>query len=238
MTVSEYEWEFVRLSKYSREWVLTETKMCTCFEEGLNEDIKLLIDILEIREFVALEVEPAPKSGILVARASPPRHPDNVSGSRGTTKDTTVRTEAQAPARTYAICVREDASAPNVITEELPSLPPEREMEFSIDLVPGMTPISIAPYRMAPTKLKELKVKLEELIDKVFMDLINRIFRFVVVFIDDILVYSRNGNEHAKHLRIVSQTLREKQLSAKFSKCEFWLREVSFLWHVVSAEGV
>ncbi|KAG8490789.1 hypothetical protein CXB51_014001 [Gossypium anomalum] len=77
----------------------------------------------------------------------------------------------------------------------------------------------------------------------VFMDLMNRIFRpyldrFVVVFIDDILVYSRNETEHAEHLRLVLRILRDKQLYAKFSKCEFWLREVSFLGHVVSASGI
>ncbi|KAA3462036.1 RNA-directed DNA polymerase-like protein [Gossypium australe] len=71
----------------------------------------------------------------------------------------------------------------------------------------------------------------------------NRIFRpyldrFVVVFIDDILDYSQDENEHAEHLRTVLQTLREKQLYAKFSKCEFWLKEVSFLRHVASAEGI
>ncbi|KAA3466671.1 RNA-directed DNA polymerase-like protein [Gossypium australe] len=77
----------------------------------------------------------------------------------------------------------------------------------------------------------------------VFMDLMNKIFksyldRFVVVFIDDILVYSRDEKEHTYHLRIVLQTLREKKLYAKFSKCEFWLREVGFLRHIVSAEGI
>ncbi|KAA3484389.1 Gag-Pol polyprotein [Gossypium australe] len=60
--------------------------------------------------------------------------------------------------------------------------------------------------------------------------------RFVVVFIDDILIYSRDESEHAKHLRIVLQTLRDKQLFTKFSKCEFWLREVGFLGLIVSAE--
>ncbi|KAG8485983.1 hypothetical protein CXB51_019307 [Gossypium anomalum] len=75
------------------------------------------------------------------------------------------------------------------------------------------------------------------------MDLMNRIFRqcldrFVVVFIDDILVYSRDETEHVEHLRLVLQILRDKQLYAKFSKCEFWLREVSFLGHVVSASGI
>ncbi|KAG8499117.1 hypothetical protein CXB51_005526 [Gossypium anomalum] len=77
----------------------------------------------------------------------------------------------------------------------------------------------------------------------ILMDLMNPIFRqyldrFVVVFIDDILIYSRDETKHAKHLRLVLQTLREKQLYAKFSKCEFWLHEVRFLGHVVSASGI
>ena len=62
--------------------------------------------------------------------------------------------------------------------------------------------------------------------------------KFVVVFIDDILVYSKNKEEHVEHLRIVLTRLREHQLYAKFSKCEFWLREVQFLGHVLSAEGI
>jgi len=77
----------------------------------------------------------------------------------------------------------------------------------------------------------------------VFMDIMNRIFhpyldQFVVVFIDDILVYSKSEEEHAEHLRIVLQVLKEKQLCAKLSKCEFWLREVSFLGHVISRGGI
>ncbi|KAA3465558.1 DNA/RNA polymerases superfamily protein [Gossypium australe] len=221
----------------------------------------------------------------------------------------------------------------DVFTEELPGLPLVREVNFSIDLVLGTTLISIAPYRMAPTELKELKAQLQELTNRgfaqaslspwgalvlfvmkkdgslrlcidyrqlnkvtiknkyllprigdlfdqlkgvtvfskidlrsryyqlyghyeflvmsfgltnapaIFMDLMNRIFkpyldRFVVVFINDILVYSQDENEHADHLKIVLQTLREKQLSAKFSKCEFWLWEVGFLGHIVYAEGI
>ena len=73
-----------------------------------------------------------------------------------------------------------------------------------------------------------------------FMDLMNRVFqlyldKFVIVFIDDILVYSKTKSDHEQHLRIVLQTLRDKQLYAKLSKCEFWLSEVTFLGHVVSA---
>ena len=76
-----------------------------------------------------------------------------------------------------------------------------------------------------------------------FMDLMNTVFRpyldqFVVVFIDDILVYSRDEWEHEQHLKIVLQTLREKKSYAKLSKCDFWLKEVSFLGHIVSAEGI
>ena len=59
-----------------------------------------------------------------------------------------------------------------------------------------------------------------------------------MVFIDDILVYSRDEQEHEQHLKIVLQTLREKKLYAKLSKCDFWLKEVSFLGHIVSAEGI
>ena len=76
-----------------------------------------------------------------------------------------------------------------------------------------------------------------------FMDLMNRVFRpyvdqFVVVFIDDILVYSKDAQEHEPHLRIVLETLREKKLYVKLSKCDFWQKEVSFLGHIVSVEGI
>ena len=62
--------------------------------------------------------------------------------------------------------------------------------------------------------------------------------RLVIVFIDDILVYSKNKDEHAKHLRVVLQTLRDHRLYVKFSKCEFWLEQVAFLGHVVSKDGI
>ena len=236
----------------------------------------------------------------------------------------------------------------DVFPEDLPGLPPDREIEFEIELAPGTEPISIAPYRMAPAELKELKVQMEELLSKgfvkastspwgapvlfvkkkdgslhlcidyrqlnkvtirnqyplpriddlfdqlqgakvfskidlrlgyhqlkvrredvpktafktryghyeflvmpfgltnaptAFMDLMNRVFgpyldKFVIVFIDDILVYSSSKEEHAEHLRIVLQTLKEHQLYAKFIKCQFWLDRVAFLGHVVSAEGI
>jgi hypothetical protein len=77
----------------------------------------------------------------------------------------------------------------------------------------------------------------------IFMNLMNKIFmpyldKFVIVFIDDILIYSKDKEELAKHLRIALQILREHQLYAKFSKCEFWLDQVEFLGHVISKEGI
>ena len=76
-----------------------------------------------------------------------------------------------------------------------------------------------------------------------FMDLMNKVFRpyvdqFVVVFIDDILVYTKDARKHGQHLKIVLVTLREKKLYAKLNKCDFWLKKVSFLGHIVSAEGI
>ena len=76
-----------------------------------------------------------------------------------------------------------------------------------------------------------------------FMDLMNRVFKdyldqFVIVFIDDILVYSHSMMEHAEHLRIVLNLLKDKELYAKFKKCEFWLEKVAFLGHVVSKDGI
>ena len=237
---------------------------------------------------------------------------------------------------------------PEVFLDDVKSLPPEREVEFSIELIPGAGPISKAPYRMAPTELAEVKEQVEDLLQKgfirpsaspwgapvllvkkkdgkyrlcvdyrelnkltiknkyplpriddlldqlgdakvfskidlrsgyhqilikpedvpktafrtryghyeylvvpfgltnapaVFMDYMNRIFwpyldKFVVVFIDDILIYSKTIEEHEEHLRVVLGILKEKQLFAKLSKCEFWLDEVKFLGHVIGQNGV
>jgi hypothetical protein len=76
-----------------------------------------------------------------------------------------------------------------------------------------------------------------------FVYLMNSIFmpkldKYVVVFIDDILVYSKSMEDHEEHLRVVLQWLRDHQLYAKFSKCEFWINEVSFLGHVISSKGI
>jgi hypothetical protein len=76
-----------------------------------------------------------------------------------------------------------------------------------------------------------------------FMNLMNKVFmeeldKFVVVFIDDILIYSRSAEEHEQHLRVILNKLRAHELYAKFSKCEFWLQEVVFLGHIIIVEGV
>ena len=242
----------------------------------------------------------------------------------------------------------EDIPIVKEFPDDISGLPPDREVEFTIDLIPGTEPISIPPYRMAPAELRELKAQLEELLSKgfirpsispwgasvlfvkkkdgslqlcidyrqlnivticnqyplpridelfdqlqgsreyskidlrsgyhqlrvqesdvpmtafrtryghyefmvmpfgltnapaPFMDLMNRVFqpyldRFVIVFIDDILVYSSSPEEHVEHLQKVLQILRERQLYAKFSKCQFWLDKVVFLGHVISAYGM
>ena len=75
------------------------------------------------------------------------------------------------------------------------------------------------------------------------MNLMNSVFKqyldlVVIIFVDDILIYSRNEEEYASHLRVVLQTLKDRQLFAKFSKCEFGLQSVAFLGHIVSSEGI
>ncbi|XP_050937779.1 uncharacterized protein LOC103500445 [Cucumis melo] len=92
----------------------------------------------------------------------------------------------------------------DVFPDELLGLPPSREIDFAIELELGTTLISRTPYRMVPTKLKQLKIKAE----------------------------------HMKHLHQVLETLRVNKLYAKFSMCEFWLKKVSFLGHIVSSDGV
>ncbi|GJZ08881.1 putative reverse transcriptase domain-containing protein [Tanacetum coccineum] len=237
---------------------------------------------------------------------------------------------------------------PDVFPEDLPGLPPARQVEFQIDLVPGAAPVARAPYQLAPSEMKELSEQLQELSDKgfirpssspwgapvlfvkkkdgsfhmcidyrelnkltvknryplprindlfdqlqgssvyskidlrsgyhqlrvreedipktafrtryghyefqvmpfgltnapaVFMDLMNRVCKpyldkFVIVFIDDILVYSKNKQEHKEHLKLILELLKKEELYAKFSKCEFWIPKVQFLGHVIDSKGI
>ena len=76
-----------------------------------------------------------------------------------------------------------------------------------------------------------------------FMDLMNGVFKqyldlFIIVFTDDILIYSTNEEEHASHLRVVLQTIKDSQLFTKFSKCEFWLQSIAFFSHISSIKGI
>lgn len=80
----------------------------------------------------------------------------------------------------------------------------------------------------APTLFKDLM----SCVCKPYLD------KFVIVFIDNILIFSRTKEEHVQHLQLIVEVLRKEKLYAKFSKCDFWIREVQFLWHVVSNKGI
>jgi hypothetical protein len=97
------------------------------------------------------------------------------------------------------------------------------------------TQYGLYEYTMMSFGLKNAPAYFMYLMNKVFMEHLDK---FVVVFIDDILVLSKTEEEHEKHLRLVSEKLRSNKLYAKFSKCEFWLTKVAFLGHVISARGV
>jgi hypothetical protein len=90
-------------------------------------------------------------------------------------------------------------------------------------------------YTVIPFGLTNAPAYFMSMMNKVFMEYLDK---FVVVFIDDILIYSNSKEEHEGHLRPILEKLREHKLYAKFSKCEFWLEKVGFLGHIVSGEGV
>jgi hypothetical protein len=98
-----------------------------------------------------------------------------------------------------------------------------------------ITRYSLYEYTVMSYGLTNAPAYLMYLMNKVFMEYLDK---FVVVFIDDILIFSKNEEEHNEHLHLVLQKLRENQLYAKFNKCEFWLKEVSFLGHIISEGGI
>ncbi|GJR14872.1 reverse transcriptase domain-containing protein [Tanacetum coccineum] len=177
----------------------------------------------------------------------------------------------------------------DVFLEDLSGLPPQRQFEFRIYLVPGATPNAKYPYRLAPSKMQELSGKLQELQDKGFIRPshspwgapvlfvkkkdgsfcmcidyreLNKLTiknRYPLLRIDDLFdqlqgalmpfgltnapavfmdLMNRSKEEHEVHLRLVLKLLKKEKLYAKFSKCEFWLKEMHFLGHVVNQNGI
>jgi hypothetical protein len=110
-----------------------------------------------------------------------------------------------------------------------------RIQESDIPKTTFCTRYGLYEYTMMSFGLTNTPTYFMYLVNKVFMEYLDK---FVVVFFNDILVYSESEEEHEKHLRLVLEKLRADQLYAKFSKCEFWLMEVAFVGHVNSAEGV
>ncbi|GKC34461.1 putative reverse transcriptase domain-containing protein, partial [Tanacetum coccineum] len=151
----------------------------------------------------------------------------------------------------------------DVFPEDLSGLPPQQQVEFRIDLVPGATPIAKSPYRLAPCEMQELSGQLQELQDKSFIRPSHSPWGAPVLFVkkkdgslrmcidyrelNKLTVKNRypllriddlRKEDHEVHLGLVLELLRKEKLYAKFSKCEFWLQEVHFLGHVVNQNGI
>ncbi|GJV99210.1 putative reverse transcriptase domain-containing protein [Tanacetum coccineum] len=114
----------------------------------------------------------------------------------------------------------------DVFFEDLPGLPPTRQVEFQIDLIPGAAPVAHAPYRLAPSKMRELSEQLKELSDKGFIRPSSSPWG------------APNKQEHEEHLKLILELLKKEELYAKFSKCEFWIPKVQFLGHVIDSQGI
>nr|GEV96300.1 putative reverse transcriptase domain, ribonuclease H-like domain, aspartic peptidase domain protein [Tanacetum cinerariifolium] len=153
---------------------------------------------------------------------------------------------------------------PEVFLDDLPGLPPPQQVEFKIGLIPRAAPVARVPHHLAPSESKELSDQLKELSEKGFIRPSSSVYskidlrsgyhqlqireedipitafrtRFVIVFIDDILIYFKNKEDHEKHLIIILELLKNEKLYAKFLKCDFWLESVQFLGHVNDSNGV
>nr|GEX24325.1 reverse transcriptase domain-containing protein [Tanacetum cinerariifolium] len=115
---------------------------------------------------------------------------------------------------------------PEVFPENLPGLPPDRPIEFQIDLIPGAAPVARALYRLAPSEMKELSEQLQELSDEGF------------IRPNDILIYLKNEKEHEEHLKAILGFLKEEKMYVKFSKYKFWILKIQFLGHVIDSRGI
>ncbi|GJU48816.1 putative reverse transcriptase domain-containing protein, partial [Tanacetum coccineum] len=128
---------------------------------------------------------------------------------------------------------------PEVFPEDLPGLPPARPVEFQIDLIPGAAPVARAPYRLAPSEMKELSEQLQELSDKGFIRPSSSPWEpGLVLFVKEGWVIPDDKKEHEEHLKAILDLLKKEKLYAKFSKCEFWIPKVQFLGHVIDSRGI
>jgi hypothetical protein len=303
-------------------------KVFTCLdEEGKLRKVQGIPRAVTIREILALQLKKCYRKGCQIIAAHLAETP----------RDKVPNLEDYAVLEYF-----ED------VFKEVPGLPPRRDIDFSINLMPGVAPVSKNPYRMSTPELKELQMQLEELMKKgyihpsvspwgalvffvrnkdgtlrlcidfkqlnkvtiknkyplpriddlfdqlkdakifskidlrsgyhqvrikeediiktsfktryghyeftmvpfglsnapdVFMCLMNGVFReyldkFFIVFWDDILIYSKSEEEHEHHLRMVLQVLRERQLYAKLSKCSFYQKQIHYLGHIISKDGI
>ncbi|GJY74938.1 putative reverse transcriptase domain-containing protein [Tanacetum coccineum] len=139
---------------------------------------------------------------------------------------------------------------PDVFPEDLPGLPPTRQVEFQIDLIPGAAPVARAPYRLAPSEMKELSEQLKELSDKGFIRPSSSPWGAPVLFVKkkdgsfrmciDYRELNKltNKQEHEEHLKLILELLKKEELYAKFSKFEFWIPKVQLLGHVIDSQGI
>ncbi|GJW67164.1 putative reverse transcriptase domain-containing protein [Tanacetum coccineum] len=135
---------------------------------------------------------------------------------------------------------------PEVFPEDLPGLPPTRQVEFQIDLVPGAALVARAPYRLAPSEMKELSEQTDKIIRKGFIKTrvpyLGELWtRMVITSSSDAICLINapaNKKEHEEHLKAILELLKKEELYAKFSKCEFWIPTVQFLGHVIDCQGI
>nr|GFA07611.1 hypothetical protein [Tanacetum cinerariifolium] len=152
-----------------------------------------------------------------------------------------------------------------VFQEDLPGIPPARQVEFQIDLVPGAAHVAWAPYRLAPSEMKELAEQLQELFDKGFIIPSSSPWGALVLFVkkkdgsfwssvyskidlrsgnhqlrvrEEDILKTANKEEHEEHLKQILELLKKEELYAKFSKCEFWIPKVQFLRHMIDSKGI